>query len=330
MRELVRALATLPEGPELRLFDVGPGRPSLPPGALGLSGREHRLRLALPRRVLPLLARAGLAADRLLGGVDLFHRAFPALPPVARAPEVLPLFELPEPGSSAERDLAPAIERARVTVVFSAAAARELCARGLSADRLATLPVGCDHWQRDLRGARVTPVGRVLALGALDRAPFLDLLVRAVGELRARGHDLELVLAGRAGPRALPAAPFARHVPPREADLPTLLAGSAVLAYLPRQAWTPVTPLEAFSLGAAVCAPRLPALEEALGDRASWVELAELESGDPAGLAHGLERALEGGLDPAARAARAAHAAPFTWEQHARLTAALWLRILAA
>ena len=94
VRELVRALASQRDCPELALFDVGPGDRTLPEASLGL-----------PREAPPVVRRrqrrwsrrlfGPWAADRFLGGVDLFHRAFPDRPRTARALEVLPVAEIP-------------------------------------------------------------------------------------------------------------------------------------------------------------------------------------------------------------------------------------------
>ena len=105
LRELVRALVRLEQRPELRLLEVGGGSRVMEGPPLGLAGaaRVRRLRSRLPRRTLDLLSRMGLGADRLLGGVDVFHRVFPERPVSTRAAVSLALAELPAPGSAQDK-----------------------------------------------------------------------------------------------------------------------------------------------------------------------------------------------------------------------------------
>ena len=328
VRELVRALVTLPDAPELALFDVGRGERTLPEAALGLPATGvTRVTRSLPRRLF-----GPFAADRWLGGVDLFQRAFAAHPRVAAAPEVLPVAELPAPKD--ERRFTAALRRAARVVVFSHALSAELLERyGLPTERLRYLPVGCDHWRRDLGLRVVEPVepARFVVLGARRPERYPLSIARAFAELVRSGVDAELVFAGRPGPedsalRGLAGAePLRGRVTlrePVETELPALVAGSAVLVHLNVAETTPVTPLEAFSLGVAVVASRLPAFEEALADEPVWVD--PETTAEPAALAQAFAAALELAGAPERRAARIAIADEHTWHAHARATLALW------
>jgi glycosyltransferase involved in cell wall biosynthesis len=153
----------------------------------------------------------------------------------------------------------------------------------------------------------------------------------------ARGVDARLLWCGRPGDQASelrwaiatsPARSRARWIEePRESELPKLAATASVLVHLNREEWTPVTPLEGLSFGAALVASPLPAFQEVLRDEAVWI------GGDPAELApdelaRGLELALASARDPAERLRRRALAGRFTWARHAALTSELWQSLL--
>jgi glycosyltransferase involved in cell wall biosynthesis len=341
VRELVRALVRLEERPELRLLDVGPGARVLGPESLGLDGARavRRLKLALPRRALAALSRVGLGAERLLGGCDLFQRVFPLDPPAGRARQVLAVLGLPREGSPTEEPWRRALECADA-LVLSEFAAQEMRRRfGLEPDRVHLASPACEHWARDLGPpvARADPP-QILVLGRTDARRRHAELLGAFERLRRQGTQATLVFAGGRGDAAaeldvaIAASPFARDVRrierPREAELPALVARSAVLAHLSEGELSAVTPLEGLSLGLAVVASPLPAFVEALGEHAIW---AGMPTGVPdvEELALALERALASAADPAAQAVRRAHASAFTWERSARLTLEAWERILA-
>lgn len=354
-RELVRALVQLEACPQLALFEVGGGERLFDDAALGLDpvasrtvedGRSQmrparpvrRMRSRLPRRAVELLHRlTRVGADRLLGGVDLFHRVRPDYPPVSRALELLPVPELPARGSSADERLARALERADDALVFSDHYRREVARRyGLSSERVHRVPIGCDHWLRDLahRTPEASARPRLLVLGAVRRERHHAVILDAFERLRAGGCDAELLLVGRAGDAAqafrgqLAASPANAAVrwidQPREADMPALVAGSSCLVHLAEDEGTAVTPLEAFAMGLDVVASRLPAFAEALGEQALL-----LEDGPPVveRLADALACAIER-RGPRLADARRARAAEFSWRENARLTIDVWQRML--
>jgi glycosyltransferase involved in cell wall biosynthesis len=340
VRELVRALVRLPDVPELALLEVGPGPRVMREPDLGLAGASVvRRRARIPRSTLRLAFRAtGRGAERWLGAVDLFQRAFAEHPPVARGvPQVLPLAELPPPGSTSDRRLRSALATIGDVIVFSAHGAERAAHQlGLARERIHRVPVGCDHWRRAAPGA-AQRAARILVLGALraERSPLR--VLAAFERLAGVRDDAELVFVGGPGDAApeLGLRIAARGARPRvewragarESDLPGLLAGSALLVHLAREELTPVTPLEAFAQGLGVVASRLPAFEEALAGEALLVE-PEAER-DPAALAEALGAGLASGLDPRAAARREALAARFTWEAHARATLTVWRALLA-
>jgi glycosyltransferase involved in cell wall biosynthesis len=267
-----------------------------------------------------------------LGGADVFHHTSRILPPVASAAESIAVAEIPPAGSREEALLARALERADGVLVFGASAAKRLRDRfGVDPARLRQVAVGCDHARRSAGAAGPRePVPRILALGpvAEHRRPLR--LLRAFELLVEEGlhAHLHFVGAGEAElDRALDASKvrlrIARDRRLPEPELWSLVARSSVLVHLVEDAATPVTPLEAFSLGTPVVASRLPAFEEALGGRAELVLNGEIDHA-PDVLAEAIERALRSASDPEACAGRERIARGFTWERCARETVELW------
>ncbi|TDJ78025.1 MAG: glycosyltransferase [Planctomycetota bacterium] len=341
-RELVRALVQLPDVPELRLFEVGGGERAMEGAPLGLAGASvFRRSSRAPRRAVEWLHRVtGLGADRLLGGVDLFHRMHAGYPPVSAALQLLPLAELPPAGSRADAALAGALDGIDDVLVFCEHYREQVARRyGMSGERVHTVAVGCDHWRRDLADATVAPAtpARLLVLGAVrsERHPLA--VLRALEALRAGGVEAELVFIGRPGDaagdlrralRASPAGDVVRWIEsPVERDMPALLASATVLVHLADDEGTAVTPLEAFSLGVPVVATRLPAFEEALGGGAELLPAPDTHA--PAALAEAIARAIRGRSDGPAAAHRRALAEAYPWDRNARETLGLWRRILA-
>lgn len=334
-RELVRALVRLETAPELRLFEVGPLPRVVPPSALGLEGarRVLRRRARVPRRALgALFELTGVGADRLLGGVDLFQRSFPDHPPLGDVPQVLPISELPAEGSDAERKLKRALETIGDVLVMSAGGALAVERRlGLARERIHPVPVGCDHWRRELaRLPERDGVPTVLVLGALRPGRGHTAILAAARRLRRRGREVRLTFIGRRGSAAAAlegdlagedAFEWIESLP--ESDLPERVARCSVLVHLAREELTAVTPLEAFSLGLAVVASPLEAFREALGDEAVWCGDSDLDV-----LADAIDRALAMAADAAATQRRIEIAARYPWSEHARATCAVWTTIL--
>jgi glycosyltransferase involved in cell wall biosynthesis len=342
-RELVRALVRLDDRPDLGLYEVGRAERSVDEEALGIlpgSPRIHRMRSSTPRRLLrwsPL--RSARSADAALGGVDLFHHTSRVLPPIADALETLAVSEIPPPGSPEERFLARALARADGALVFSENTAKRLGSRfGFDPAHVHQVGVGCEHARRVLgEPPPRESIPRILAIGPLrkDRRPLR--LIRAFELLSEDGLMAHLHFVGGAGDdqkdfeRVVATSKarlrIVRQRSLAEKDLAALLARSSVLVHLVEEAGTPVTPLEAFSLGTPVVASRLPAYEEALDGQAELVQNSEIDHASDV-LADALERAIRSAADPVACAARARLAANFTWERNARETVAAWRVIL--
>lgn len=312
--------------------------------AEALAPPPTRRRLGVPRRALHALAALGLGAERWSGSPDIFHRVQPLTPPRgrgARGLATLALAELPEPGSARDRETARAVREADGVFTFDAAFADAVAARyGVPRARCAVVPVGADHWARDL-GARAVPrrsPPELLVLGAIRAARQPRAVLAGFEALVAGGVDARLAFVGRPGDdaaqfRAALAASTARArvewvAEPREADLPERVAGAALLVHLAVGEGSAVTPLEALRFGVGVVASDLPAFRAALGARFVPVPVTDADAA-PAALAGHLARGLAAAADPAARAEWRQHAAAFTWDRCAAAHIAVWERMLA-
>ncbi len=337
-RELVRALVELDDPRlSLRLFEVGPGRASLSDASIGLDlerARVERLRLRLPRRAIEWSARFGFGAERWLGGVDLFQRVFVDSPALGGVRQCVPVFELPARDSPADRRFGERLRAIEDVMCFSAWSAREVVDRyALAPQRVHRVPVGCDHWVRDLGAPteKRTPP-RIVVLGAIARRRRSLELLGALAELEGRGLDFECIFCGRAGDAerefraAIGGARRVRWIEqPIERDLPELVASSSLLVHLNVDECSAVTPLEAFALGTHVLASSIPTFVEELGELADFVDA----NGAAESLATSIRSALEHSNDAARHERAREFAAHLTWEANARATIAIWREIVA-
>ncbi|HTF90928.1 MAG TPA: glycosyltransferase [Planctomycetota bacterium] len=340
MRELVRALAALSahEGrPSLALLDVGPEGEDLPEAALGLPRNGVlRRRWRAKRGWLRLLeGTLGMGAETWLGKISVFHRAHLIGPPNANAPQIVALAQAPQESDAAVRG---ALARMAGVLVFNEYAKRALTrGYGLAAERVHVVPVGCDHWLRDLPAAtQARERARILVLGAVRAQRGQVEILRAFERLRGGGLDADLVICGRRGDdadrldAALRSSPVRRDVrwidEPLESAMPELVAGSTLLVHLARDEWTAVTPLEAMSLGVAVVASRLPSFVEAMGELADYVE-ADPAAAIDVGLDQALARGFAKAQDAGQTARRRDLASRFTWKANACSTLRVYEQI---
>lgn len=345
-RELVRALCRL-DVPDLdlRLFDIGRGRRIFRGEALGLDEARFavkRRRLAIPRRIVRWVNRViGFGADGWVGGCDVFHHGSPVLPPVESSHAVLPVPELPlesdEAGVEAFRE---SIERIVRFITFSEHTRTELARRfDIELERIHVTRVGCGHWRRALNELpeRSDPP-YVLMLGCPRDERRPELVLKALEVLIKKHPGTRLVLAGTSGKRA---ERFARTLPfsaarsfvewrenPVEEELPELVARASCVVHLAVEEGTPVTGLEALSMGTPVVCNRIPAYLEALEDDAHYVDLKEIEA-QPGVLSAAIEEAFESARDTDAIHRRIQRASAFTWRRCAKETVEVWRRAAA-
>ncbi len=344
-RELVRALVHLDRAAagdlELRLFEVGGAVRSVPAAALGLEDASlpaARRRLRVPRRIAEPFLRA-VGADRWAGGVDLFHRMHAGTPHLARARSILAISDLPKDGDPNFGARAAALQAEDFLLAFSDEARSSLIERfGIPADRIHRVPVGADHWMRDLAARGTAPPVRadpplVLVLGALRLERHHDDIVDAFDRLVASGQPARLVLAGADGDggqhvrRRLAFSSARQHVEWKpfasEADVAELVARASVLVHLAETEATAVTPLEALSAGTPVLVSDLPAFREALGDLARYVPT-PLSLRHRKALPDDLAASIADSRDVATEARRRALGARYTWAASAAAHAAIY------
>jgi glycosyltransferase involved in cell wall biosynthesis len=307
-----------------------------------LPPRAHLHRLPIPGRSLPFLALLGLGAERLAGGVPLFHWTDYSHPPVGRAKVVLTVHDLAfvrdERWHGA--DAAPlrertrrAIARADVLVAPSQTTAEDLRAFAPTAD-VRAIPFGADHV-----APTPTPTTRPLAepyallLGTIE--PRKNHAAVLAAWQRLPGPRRQLVVIGRPGwecaatVAALQRAAAAGHVHwLRDCDDATAfrwLQHAHVLLYPSLWEGFGFPPLEAMQLGVPVlihdCAP----LVELAGDAAQRVDAT-----DPDRFAAAIETLWTDADTRADLAARGRQrAARFRWADCAAAHAALYREVLA-
>jgi glycosyltransferase involved in cell wall biosynthesis len=349
---LVAALAALPQPPELVLVPFswrGAGElpraaPPAPPGRLRTASRRapaRLLRAAWARLDWP-------PVEWLCGRVDVFHGTNFTGPPARRAAGVVTVHDLAYlrfPATVARASLAYArlvarsVARGSVVCTPTAAVAAEVAdAYRLPPERVVVTPLGLGpawHAAHPPAAAwlaeRGLPRRYLLFAGSVEPRKGLPTLVAAYRELLAAVPDTPpLVLAGPAGwgqaldLSGLPGGAVRPLGYQPTADLASLVAGAAVLAFPSLYEGFGLPPLEALACGTPVVAADVPALREVLGGHADLVP-----PGDAPALAAALAKALAGdGGGERERAARRAHAQAFTWERCALATLTAYRRAL--
>lgn len=329
VRELSRALARQ-EGLDVRLFGHSLARArhqaQVPAGAT-----LHRL--PIPGRSMPTLARLGVDAGRLSGGVQVFHWTDYIHPPVRGAKTVLTLHDvafaedLSFHGPAQTRMLLTGCKKAVAQadrIVTPTRATAEAAQRhlGVPGHRLRVVPFGADHVPAQLGDHPLGGRPYILALGTIEpRKNHLRLLAahRRLPEPRPL-----LVILGKPGWEcARTVAVIQEEVQagqvvwePRATDRQVFayLAHALLLAYPSRLEGFGFPPLEAALVGTPVLAGDTPALREVMED-AAWFCDPEDEDAIQDGLARLLgDRALCDALVGRGRR----RAAQFTWERSAR------------
>jgi glycosyltransferase involved in cell wall biosynthesis len=292
------------------------------------------------RRVPARLLRAAWArgnwppVEWLAGAVDVFHATNFVAPPARHAGLVVTVHDLtylryPEMVSAASaryRDLVPrGIARGAVVCTPTAAVAAEVAETyRVPAERLVATPLGVGpEWlEAEAPGpgwlaAHGLPGRYLLFVGSREPRKNLATLLAAYRQLPEGPGRPGLVLAGPPGwgeALDLRGVITPGYLP--EEDLVRVVAGAAALVFPSWYEGFGFPPLQALAAGTPVVASDIPAVREVTGDQAELVDPADADA-----LAAALAKVLaDGDGGPAARAARCAHAARFTWEATARAT----------
>jgi glycosyltransferase involved in cell wall biosynthesis len=342
-RELVRAFVRgAGAGLEIALFEQGRVA-RLPDAMLGLDGpdvvrraRVHRVWRVSKRVLAPLVNTLG--ADRIVGGCDVFLRAAPRAPHVARARTAWAVAQWPKVGdANAARALEEDLAANDVLFVFAECAAQRLVDEfHVARERVHVLPVGADHWLRDAAPLeRASEPRTVVVLGAVETRREPVAVLEAFERVHALGLAQRLHFVGRRSDaaedlaRALGFSSVRRDVvwtdEPVEAHLPAIVAGAAALVHVASGEATAVTPLEALTFGVPVVVSDAPEMRETLGAYAEYPAPSTARRRGAA-IAEALERALVSSDDATARALRRAHTAPFTWRACAEAVARVLTR----
>ncbi|MCA1188850.1 glycosyltransferase family 4 protein [Saccharopolyspora sp. 6T] len=303
--------------------------------AIGFTARGWRaLRGAVPPGVratgVPVPARAVRAlwtrapfppVELLAGTVDVVHGTNFALPPAVRAGGVVTVHDLAFLDEPAEAEpgfadlVRSSVRRAAVVCTPSAAVADSVAERfGLPRQDVVVTPLGVDPEWFDA----VPPGAELHRLGMPDE---YFAFVGAEGprkgvEVLLRAHDRRLpplVLAGPGEARQTGKVLRTGYLP--EPELRSVVAGARALVLPSRDEGFGLPALEALACGVPVICSDLPVLREVTGGLAEFVP-----HGDAAALRAALQRAAAAAPDPAAVAARRAHAARFTWRGCAAAT----------
>jgi glycosyltransferase involved in cell wall biosynthesis len=322
---------------------VAAGPSGATPGPAGEGGIRVRCgRRRVPARLLAASwARAAWPpVEWLAGRVEVFHATNFACPPARRAATVVTIHDLTYlryPGmvtaaSARYRELVPrSLARGALVCTPTAAVAAEVAGTyQVAADRVVVTPLGVGPAWRSARppdpgwlAGHGLPARYLLFVGSREPRKGLDVLLAAYRELLADQPGAPpLVLAGPPGWGAaldlagLPdgSVRLLGYLP--ESELASLTAGAAAMVFPSRYEGFGLPPLQALACGTPVVASDLPALREVLGDEADLVP-----AGDAGALAAALATALKDAPpSDAARAARRARAARFTWPACAAAT----------
>jgi glycosyltransferase involved in cell wall biosynthesis len=351
---LVEALAASGELAELRLVPfTWRGAGGLGP-AVAAAEAAGGTRVVVRRRRVPArpLREAWARAhwppvEWFSGPVEVFHATNFVAPPARRARLVVTIHDLtylryPEMVTAASaryRELVPAgLDRGAIVCTPTTAVAAEVVdTYRLPSDRVVVTPLGVgERWLRAeppdgaWLAARGLPERYLLFVGNREPRKNLATLLAAYRELLAERSPPPLVLVG---PPGWGEEPDLASLPPGsvltpgylgDQELPRVVAGAAALACPSWYEGFGLPALEALACGTPVVAGDLPALREVLGDQAELVD-----PGDAGALAAALAKAVEGGGE-AARQARRAHAAGFTWDLCAEATLQAYARAVSA
>jgi glycosyltransferase involved in cell wall biosynthesis len=352
---LVEALAASGKLAELRLVPfTWRGAAGLGP-AVAADGAAGGTRVVARRRRVPArpLREAWAWAhwppvEWFSGPVEVFHATNFVAPPARRARLVVTIHDLtylryPEMVTAASaryRELVPAgLDRGAVVCTPTTAVAAEVVdTYRLPSDRVVVTPLGVgERWLRAeppdaaWLAARGLPRRYLLFVGNREPRKNLATLLAAYRELLAEGSPPPLVLVGPPGwgeepdLASLPAGSVLTPGYLGDQELPRVVAGAAALACPSWYEGFGLPALEALACGTPVVAGDVPALREVLGDQAELVD-----PGDAGTLAAALAKAVEGDGGQAARQARRAYAAGFTWDLCAEATLQAYARAVGA
>lgn len=214
--------------------------------------------------------------------------------------------------------------------VISDSTAEDLVARGFQRSLIQVIYPGIDHGLYNPGESHVLPDGPTFAyVGRIKRYKGIDVLIRAIGLLRAQSRDVRLIIAGRGDDRPRlekltsswelgGAVDFEGFVSP-ERKVELLRSATATLYPSPKEGWG-IANIEAAACGTPSIASDSPGLRETVLDGQTGFLV---QHDHPSEWAARMIQLIE---DRALRDRLAAgaleHASRFTWEKAARETEA--------
>ena len=289
----------------------------------GVVGQRSLLTLPFSHHARQGWSRLGRPAlERFIGRFDVLHYSDWMYPPQrdgVRATTIYDLVPIRFPEWATKRTIEMHTRKyrhtaARCEMVF---AISECTARdveellGIGRERITVAYPGVDPRFTPDGPAPAAPRRYLLAVSTHEPRKGLDLLVRAFPAVRERFPEVELVLAGGEGwGEGLDARAGGVVTPGYVSDdeLAALYRGAAAFVYPSRFEGFGLPIVEAMASGAPVIASAHPSLDEACGNVAARVDVADTDA-----LVDSLTRTLEtGDHDPAPGVA---HASNFTWER---------------
>ena len=340
---LVKHLAASAPDVELHGFSSGL-RAWNPVSEPGLSTGRH---LRLPTRALyRLWDWTGLPkADRLLGGVDVFHGVNYVLPPLEHAKGVLTIHDLaflrhpelcsPRIAGYFAQNIRRFAQQADAIIACSEATRRDISELlAISAERVITIYEGADHRFQPMDRAEATERVRktwnitgpyFVFVGAIEPRKNLTTLVEAFARV-SQELPHHLVLAGGVGWRAEPVfdaierhgmnARVQRIGYVAHDDLPALYAAAEAMVFPSLYEGFGLPVIEAMACGCPVITADNSSLPEVAGEAGLLVQATDIEA-----LANAMRRlATDAALRDFMRMAGLQQAGRFSWETTARQT----------
>jgi glycosyltransferase involved in cell wall biosynthesis len=356
VRELVTALSKIDHTSEYRLFVSG-ASPSLLPSPLGsnfiwspthlspkwLARIWHRFRLPLP-------------VEMFTGSLRLFHATDFVLPPVLPSVRTvltvhdLSFVRVPESASPSLKrylDLVVprSVQQATYILADSQATANDLVnLYGVSSTKISVLLSGVsDQFSQPINDvALVTTrkkyglenISYIFTVGTVQPRKNYIRLIQSLVQLRAKGFDIHLAIAGGKGwlDNPIYAAITDMHMEDfvhfigfvADHDLPALYKSAVCLAFPSLYEGFGLPVLEAMATGVPVLTSNISSLPEVAGDAAITVDPYDVDA-----ITDGLERLI---VDPDLRNTLIqkglARAKEFTWEKSARQLLGIYENLL--
>jgi glycosyltransferase involved in cell wall biosynthesis len=279
----------------------------------------------------------GLSREMSRRHVQVFHGTDFSVPYLRQRPSVMTVHDLSpwldpswQPDAARVRRRAPRLLRwglATMVITPSQAVRKQAIERfRLHPERVVAVPLAADEMFRPAPHSKGRPY--FLFVGTLEPRKNIARLLEAWREVRrdegSRGHDVDLVLAGRtrADFSPIPPEPGLRLLGAvADAELPGLYSGAVAVLYPSLYEGFGLPVLEAMQCGALVITSRDPAIQEVTGGPSLASAAIHLDADDTHALAEAMRAAaISPDLFLTVKECALARAREFSWERTARQT----------